>query len=63
MTHEIPRVLELSSCCGWDSRAPDTVSLCDLVAAGDDNDVKMDGGPVKDGDMDSRGQPALPPEK
>jgi hypothetical protein len=23
----------------------------------------MDGGPVKDGDMDSRGQPPLPPEK
>jgi hypothetical protein len=33
------------------------------IAAGDDNDVEMDGGPVKDGDMDSRGQPALPPEK
>ena len=25
-----------------------------LIAAGDDNDVEMDGGPVKDGDMDSR---------
>jgi len=25
--------------------------------------LKMDGGLVKDGDMDSRGQPALPPEK
>ena len=34
-----------------------------LIAAGDDNDVEMDGGPVKDGDMDPRGQPALPPEK
>jgi tetratricopeptide (TPR) repeat protein len=32
------------------------------IAAGGDNDVEMDGGPVKDGDMDSRGQPALPPE-
>jgi hypothetical protein len=30
-----------------------------LIAAGDSNDVEMDGGPVKDGDMDSRGQPAL----
>ena len=30
---------------------------------GADNDVEMDGGPVKDGDVDSRGQPALPPEK
>ena len=29
------------------------------IAAGDDNDVEMDGGPVKNGDMDSRGQPAL----
>jgi hypothetical protein len=36
---------------------------CDLIAAGADNDVEMDGGPVKDGDMDSRNQPALPPEK
>ena len=26
------------------------------IAAGDDNDVEMDGGPVKDGDMDSCGQ-------
>jgi hypothetical protein len=33
------------------------------IVAGADNDVEMDGGPVKDGDMDSRGQPALPPEK
>jgi hypothetical protein len=33
------------------------------IAAGGDNDIEMDGGPVKDGDMDSRGQPALPPEK
>jgi hypothetical protein len=24
------------------------------IAAGGDNDVEMDGGPVKDGDMDSR---------
>jgi hypothetical protein len=39
------------------------VSSCTLIAAGGDNDVEMDGGPVKDGDMDSRGQPALPPEK
>src|ERR1039458_6989241 len=36
---------------------------CDLIAAGADNDIEMDGGPVKDGDMDSRNQPALPPEK
>jgi len=28
-----------------------------------DNDVEMDGRPVKDGDMDQRCQPALPPEK
>jgi hypothetical protein len=28
-----------------------------------DNDVEMDGGPVNDGDVGSRGQPALPPEK
>jgi len=28
---------------------------CGLIAAGADNDVEMDGGPVKDGDMDSRG--------
>ena len=34
-----------------------------MIAAGGDNDVEMDGGPVKDGDMDSRDQPALPPEK
>ena len=33
------------------------------IAAGDDNDVEMDGGPVKNGDMDSRGQPALPSGK
>jgi len=36
---------------------------CALIAAGGDNDVEMDGGTVKDGDMDSRGQPALPPEE
>ena len=29
------------------------------IAAGDDNDVEMEGGPVKDGDMNSCGQPAL----
>jgi hypothetical protein len=34
-----------------------------MIATGADNDVEMDGGPVKDGDMDSRGQPALPSEK
>jgi hypothetical protein len=34
-----------------------------VVAAGDDNDIEMDGGPVKDGDMGSRNQPALAPEK
>jgi hypothetical protein len=34
-----------------------------MIAAGDDNDVEMDREPVKDGDMDPRGQPALPPEK
>jgi hypothetical protein len=34
-----------------------------LIAAGGDNDIEMDGGPVKDGNMDSRGQPALPSEK
>jgi hypothetical protein len=34
-----------------------------MIAAGGDNDVEMDGGQVKDGDMDSRGQPALPPEE
>jgi hypothetical protein len=34
-----------------------------MVAAGDNNDVEMDGGSVKDGDMNSCGQPALPPEK
>ena len=33
-----------------------------VTTAGADNDVEMDDGPVKDGDMDSR-QPALPPEK
>jgi hypothetical protein len=32
------------------------------IAAGDDNDIEMDGGPVKNGDRDSCGQPALPPE-
>ena len=33
------------------------------IAAGDNNDVEMDGGPVKDGDMDLCGQSVLPPEK
>jgi hypothetical protein len=28
-----------------------------VIAAGDNNDVEMDGGPVKNGDMDSRKQP------
>jgi hypothetical protein len=34
-----------------------------MIAAGNENDVEMDGGSVKDGDMDARNQPALPPEK
>jgi hypothetical protein len=34
-----------------------------MVAAGAGNDVEMNGEPVKAGNMDSRGQPALPPEK
>ena len=38
------------------------VSSCTPIAAGADNDVERDGGPVKDGDMDSRGQSAFPPE-
>jgi hypothetical protein len=33
------------------------------IAVADDNDVEMDGGPVKDEDMDSCSQPVLPPEK
>ena len=33
------------------------------VAAGNDNDIEMDSGSVKDGDMDACDQPALPPEK
>jgi hypothetical protein len=34
-----------------------------MIAAGADISIEMDGGPVKDGDMDSHGQPALPPGK
>ena len=34
----------------------------EAIAAGDDNDVAMDRGSAKNGDM-SRDQPALPPEK
>ena len=33
------------------------------MASGNDNDVEMDGGPVKNGDMDSCNRPALPSEK
>jgi hypothetical protein len=43
----------------WGSRP----QLPGLIAVRADNDVEMDGGPFKDGDINSRGQPALPPEK
>lgn len=33
------------------------------VAAGDDNDVEMDRGTVKDGNMDACDEPALPLEE
>ena len=33
------------------------------VATGDHDDIEMDGRPAKNGDMDARGQPALPCEK
>jgi hypothetical protein len=38
-------------------------SGCTPIATGADNDVEMDGEPVKNGDMDSRGRPALPTDK
>jgi hypothetical protein len=33
------------------------------MMSGFNNDFEMDGRSVKDGDMDARNQPALPPEK
>jgi hypothetical protein len=42
---------------------PGATASGSTIAAEADNDVEMDGGPVKDGGMDSRGQPALPPDK
>jgi hypothetical protein len=44
-------------------RSAGAVQNLAAVAAGDDDDLEMNRGPVKDGDMDARGQPALPPEK
>jgi hypothetical protein len=40
-----------------------TPFLTPPIASGNDNDVEMDGGSVKNGDMDARNQPALPSEK